>query len=257
MERIPEPKHPFIEHLYIQRWQNRDGLYDLLYESLANHVALLDSSRCTRPGLIVDAACGDGISSHAFAKVFRYHTVIGTDICAKGIALARENYGERSERLRFEQRDVHDLNGYEADIVTCISALHEFDHVDQALSEIYRILKPGGLFWFTDLNRDDLQGLSPRAFALDDGGVSPVGRRFYAIRKKLSDEEFIDLLQDEERLNGIFGEWTLIHNQWECMRFASVAAAYTPTEIEEKIKAAGFQELHWMDPTGYEGYAIK
>jgi len=254
MERIPEPKHPFIEDLYVRRWQNRDDLCDI-YESLAGRVALLDRSRCTRPGLIVDAACGEGTSSHAFAKVFQYHTVIGTDISAKGIALARENYGE-SERLRFEQRDVHDLNGYEADIVTCISALHEFDPIDQALSEIYRILKPSGLFWFTDLNREDLQGWSPQAFTLD-GDVSPAGRRFYAIRKKLSDEGFIDLLQDEERLNDIFGEGTLSYNQWECMRFASVAAAYTPSEIEEKIKAVGFQELHWMDTTVYEGYAIK
>lgn len=92
------------------------------------------------PGRVVDLACGSAPMHRYFSGATSY---VGIDVCASELSVARER-----GRGPLVEADVCDLplpDG-SAEVITCSMAIMLLDPIERALSEIARVLKPGGQF---------------------------------------------------------------------------------------------------------------
>jgi demethylmenaquinone methyltransferase/2-methoxy-6-polyprenyl-1,4-benzoquinol methylase len=133
-----------------------DGIaprYDLLNHLLswgidrrwrAKAVRLLDGEHT---GQVLDVACGTGDFAIAAARRGVRH-VTGVDISGNMLAVAREKARARrlEGRLTFREGDAERLDFPEEsfDAVTVAFGARNFEHLEQGLAEIHRVLRPGG-----------------------------------------------------------------------------------------------------------------
>lgn len=95
--------------------------------------------------MALDVATGTGHTAFALAPHLR--SVVGTDLTAAMLAEAT-GLGARAEvtNVRFAVADAHALpfpDGAFA-LVTCRRAAHHFSDISRALTEMHRVLRPGG-----------------------------------------------------------------------------------------------------------------
>ena len=106
--------------------------------------------------VVLDLGCGGGFMSEALAR--EGADVIGVDPSGPAVEAAREH--ARESNLRIDYRvgtgERIPLPDESVDCVVCVDVLEHVDSVDDVLSEITRVLKPGGLFLFDTINRTGL-----------------------------------------------------------------------------------------------------
>ena len=140
------------------------------YDSL-NHVMSLGIDRLWRRAAvreivdgrdqrILDIACGTGDSTIAIArKASDGSRVVGTDISDGMMALVRRKAIDRGVdwKIELEQGDGEALRFKEAsfDAVTCQFGIRNFEHKERGLSEMFRVLKPGGKAVILELSVPD------------------------------------------------------------------------------------------------------
>jgi len=91
---------------------------------------------------ILDVCCGVGLYLSVLKDFVKPENLHGIDISPEMLKLS----GRYCQNV--QKASVYELPFPEAsfDLVTCSSALHHLEHLDRALSEISRVLKPDGLF---------------------------------------------------------------------------------------------------------------
>ena len=98
---------------------------------------------------LLDIATGTGDLAIAFAKKTEAAEIIGLDL-SQGMlnqAVAKVKDKAYAHRLKFIKGDSEALS-FESNYFDAISVsfgVRNFEHLEQGLSEIYRVLKPGGL----------------------------------------------------------------------------------------------------------------
>jgi SAM-dependent methyltransferase len=99
------------------------------------------------PGIALDAACGTGRHSAYLAALG--HTVIGVDASPEMLAVARRKVPD----AEFREGDIHELPlpAGSMDLVVCALALSHFPDLDGVLTELVRVLRPGGHLVLSDL----------------------------------------------------------------------------------------------------------
>ena len=141
---------PFVR-FYESRWWRR-GLVNNMYLAIPFDRELEVISRAahfTNDSIVLDVACGSGIYSRPFARNSENGAVIGLDLSMPMLDYARAKaQSEGIENLLFIHGDAHDLPFLENqfDVVNCCGALHLFCDLHKMLSEVCRVLKPGGHF---------------------------------------------------------------------------------------------------------------
>ena len=132
-----EGQHP-------QRFQHQ------MYREL---LKLLKDKRPLEPTItLLEVSCGRGGGLNAFvtaaAGVF---DATGLDVAASAIAFCRTTYGE-SDRLRFVEGSALDLPFPDAsfDVVLNVEASNDYGDRPRFFAEVARVLKPGGVFLYTD-----------------------------------------------------------------------------------------------------------
>jgi ubiquinone/menaquinone biosynthesis C-methylase UbiE len=114
-----------------------------------------------RDSTIVDLGTGPGILSIELHKLVPQAKIIGVDLSSEMLEIARRNAEEagmsnyetrlgRAEELPIESNSVN--------LVVTQSSFHEWEDSQKGLSEIFRVLKPGGSLILKDYNRDWLSG---------------------------------------------------------------------------------------------------
>jgi SAM-dependent methyltransferase len=102
---------------------------------------------------VADIGCGSGHAINVMAQAFPASRFTGIDFSDEGLAAGRAE----SERLgltnaTFLARDVAQLDVADAyDVVTAFDAIHDQAHPAQVLQNIYRALRPGGVFLMVDI----------------------------------------------------------------------------------------------------------
>jgi ubiquinone/menaquinone biosynthesis C-methylase UbiE len=106
-----------------------------------------------RGAIAADFGCGMGKTLLAMAAAFPRSTFFGYDISAEPIVAARREAGiDGLANVMFEQADVAQLSmKNELDIAFAFDAIHDQAHPDRMLSNIYRALKPGGVFLIQEI----------------------------------------------------------------------------------------------------------
>lgn len=121
--------------------QKVPALFRPLAELTLNHVPLYGGDR------VLDVACGTGILARLAAeRVGPSGKVVGLDLNAGMIEVARAHTGQRGVPIDWQQGDVNDLPFPDAsfDIAFCQQGLQFFPDKLLALREIRRVLAPAG-----------------------------------------------------------------------------------------------------------------
>ena len=129
--------------------------FDMVWkrELLSRVRRLLESDHC-----IVDLACGTGDLAFALASMVPRGRVIGTDITPAMLELAEAKRSKRKHaNVEFRRADNMALPFADASInvVTGSYALRNCSDLRGLLTEVHRVLKPGGCFASLELVRPD------------------------------------------------------------------------------------------------------
>ena len=117
-----------------QRWQRR-------VQMLSGHL---------RPGMsILEIGCGTGYFTRELTQ--RGADIVAIDVSPDLLEIAKAKYS--APNVRYEIQNAYSLTYADAmfDSVVGSSILHHLE-IEEALREIYRVLKPGGTIYFTEPN---------------------------------------------------------------------------------------------------------
>ena len=110
---------------------------------------LIDIVKSTQPKNILDIATGTGDLAIALANSSA-EKIVGLDISAGMLSVGQKKIDakELGDKIEMVQADSEDLpyNDNFFDAVTVAFGVRNFENLDQGLSEINRVLKPGGIF---------------------------------------------------------------------------------------------------------------
>ncbi len=98
----------------------------------------------TKKSEVIDLASGTGDLAFAMKQVAG--KVIGTDFCEDMLVVARRKAKERNIDIEFKQADAMDLpfGDNQFDAATISFGIRNVDNVSKCLSEMARVVKPGG-----------------------------------------------------------------------------------------------------------------
>lgn len=128
--------------------------YDLLNHTLSLNIDRVWRRRMVRlvqgfgPHTILDVATGTGDLAVAMARKMRQATVVGVDLSAEMLAVAREKVARQgvADRVTLQEGDAEQLAFAEGsfDAVTVAFGVRNFGDLQAGVREMYRVLKPGG-----------------------------------------------------------------------------------------------------------------
>lgn len=187
---------------------------------------ILEQLKNRRPeGVLVDVGCGPGYLAYNIAKSLPDLHIIGVDIAEDMIQRATDKLSSPSfnEQVEFRQGDAQKLpfQDNSVDFVVTTLSLHHWRNAQEALDEIYRVLRVGGQLLLFDFRRDE--------------------RRLCYWLLRLA--QIFTVPAPLRRIN----EPTV-----------SVFSSYTPVELEALLSAASFQEwrikpgIGWLFVWGYK-----
>ena len=125
---------------------------------------------------VLDIASGEGYGSALLSQVAT--SVVGVDVSAEASEHAAANYV--SERLRFLQGNAHaiPLADNSVEIVVSFETIEHFDDHDRFLSEVKRVLRPGGTLIASTPDRDNY---SPAELSANPFHVLEMTRAEFAV----------------------------------------------------------------------------
>lgn len=124
-----------LEEIYWWHIAKRRMVFALLHPHIKEHKGKLR---------LVDAGCGTGMM---LKELSSYGEVLGLDGSTNALSYCRKR--GFSSILLTDLSDKLPLRSEVADVVTMLDVLEHLDRDEVVLKEIYRILKPGGIFVLT------------------------------------------------------------------------------------------------------------
>jgi 2-polyprenyl-3-methyl-5-hydroxy-6-metoxy-1,4-benzoquinol methylase len=102
---------------------------------------------------VADIGCGSGHAINVMAQAFPASRFTGIDFSEEGLATgAAEARSLGLTNATFHQADVAELDAAEAyDVITVFDAIHDQAQPATVLENIYRALRPGGVFLMVDI----------------------------------------------------------------------------------------------------------
>jgi len=102
---------------------------------------------------LLDIGCGGGVLAEEFARL--KCQVTGIDISAESLNVARAHARAEGLSINYQIGSAtklqYDENSF--DVATCCDVLEHIIQWEQVISEVRRVLKKGGLFFFDTINR--------------------------------------------------------------------------------------------------------
>ena len=101
---------------------------------------------------VLEVGCGRGVGTEILLSLGAAH-VTGFDLDPKMIALAQKRVAKCGNRVSVFVGDAEKMEAPDAsfDAVVDFGIIHHIPDWQQALKEIARVLRPGGVFYFEDL----------------------------------------------------------------------------------------------------------
>ena len=176
-----------------------------LYHRVASAVDL-------KGGRVLEVGSGRGGGASYVKRYLAPAEMHGLDLSAGAVEFCRKNHGH-VEGLRFHQGDAENLpfDSESVDAVVNVESSHCYRSMPDFLSEVYRVLKPGGHFLFTDFRGElyrDFSGDDPVATLrsqLDAAGFTKVEEEDVAghVREALD----VDALRKKELMARSVPAW--------------------------------------------------
>jgi len=123
-------------------WQQWNGCYDMFSHERNRFQFYIDLVIKVRPNVVLDMGCGPGYFAYLLKQNNPEITIHGFDISKS--ALDRAKYVDKKFELDIDKQDVPQQDDY-YDVIVCTEFLEHIYDVKHALSEMYRLLKKGGI----------------------------------------------------------------------------------------------------------------
>lgn len=136
--------HDDNEHIELSSSDEPNRYSVQLYHRLAKMVDMKSKD-------IIEIGCGRGGGLDYVVRTFNPATALGIDLDKIAADFGNKHY--KIDGLRFEQGDAQDLASVKnesMDVVLNVESSHRYPQMDKFLSEVKRVLKPGGYFLYTD-----------------------------------------------------------------------------------------------------------
>jgi len=137
---------------FIARWYNKNSKARLGELSMVADTIAVKSA----PGAkILEIAPGPGYLSIELAK--RGFDVTGVELSSDFVDIEKKNAAEAGVIVDFRQGNASalPLPDMSFDFLVCMAAFKNFSEPQQAMSEMFRVLAPGGTALIIDMNRDN------------------------------------------------------------------------------------------------------
>lgn len=148
LEGIPFPSTRVYAYMANTSPFMKDG-----YREVARRVA-----KKLAQGRILDVGTGPGYLPLEIARLIEGAEVVGIDISADMVRIARKNARKEGleGRVRFEVEDANSMsyNNSSFDLVVSTASFHHWSKPVRVLNEIHRVLKQGCEAWIFDLRKD-------------------------------------------------------------------------------------------------------
>lgn len=125
--------------------------FEKIYQRVIEEIAGKEKNYFEKPINFLDVACGTGRIIHILSQKFPESKFVGLDFSEAMLHEATKKQ-PKTNNVQYKVGNVTklpaDANAY--DLVICTEAFHHFMFPDETLKEIYRVLKPGGMFLLID-----------------------------------------------------------------------------------------------------------
>ena len=146
------PADDSSETLELEATDEDDRFCIQLYHRVASAVSLKDLD-------VLEVGSGRGGGSSFVKRYLNPATMTGVDFSVKAVKFCRERH--QIEGLSFQQGDAENLSFNDAtfDAVVNVESSHCYGSMPSFLSQVYRVLRPGGCFLFTDFRTSEEIGI--------------------------------------------------------------------------------------------------
>nr|WP_154960625.1 class I SAM-dependent methyltransferase [Paenibacillus xylanexedens] len=103
---------------------------------------------------VIDIGCGRGGNIAALSKYFKTLSIVGLDICPANIAYCSAKSREGAFYLVGDAENIP-FADESFDVVLNIESAHAYPNRSRFYEEVYRIMRVGGLFLYTELMQED------------------------------------------------------------------------------------------------------
>ena len=137
------------------RWWDPNSEFRPLHEINPLRLAWIDRLASLRGKRVVDVGCGGGILAEAMTGLGAQ--VTGVDLAEKSLRVAELHGLESGVRVTYERIAAEDLAEREPgafDVVTCMEMLEHVPDPASTVRACARLLRPGGLAFFSTINRN-------------------------------------------------------------------------------------------------------
>ncbi len=124
---------------------------------------------------VLDLGCAGGFMAEALDD--KGAEVTGIDPAAEAIGAAKAHAAQTGRAIRYDVGVGENLpyENSSFDAVVCVDVLEHVQDLDKVLSEVMRVLKPGGAFLYDTINRNPIARLATITVAEDILGLLPKG----------------------------------------------------------------------------------
>ena len=137
------------------RWWDPDGEFRPLHEINPLRLDWIRQYADLNGRRVVDIGCGGGILAESMAAAGA--DVTGIDMAEGPLAVARLHQVESGAGVDYRQSTAEELataNAGQYDIVTCLEMLEHVPSPAQIIGSVHTLLRPGGLAFFSTINRN-------------------------------------------------------------------------------------------------------
>ncbi len=174
-ENIPQPELLFLNYGFCQPGLDDSWIApaDARYRHHLHLVRHVLAGVELRSKAVLEVGCGRGGNCHYLSRYSETARIVGVDLCAPNLALARKD--PRLERAELVAGDAQQLPFASSsfDLVLNLESSHCYRQFDQFVVEVARVLRKPGLFCFADLWNVDVMQLdwSAREHALKNSSL--------------------------------------------------------------------------------------
>ena len=104
-----------------------------------------------RPASLIDIGCGPGGFLCAVQKRFPDIQLYALDLSEEMVRETQERLGPSAVAIVGDSEHMP-LESEQYEVVTCNMSIHHYPHAQDAVNEMYRILKPGGTLLLNDMD---------------------------------------------------------------------------------------------------------
>ncbi len=135
------------------KWFLSTGVwYRFVLDAAINDLHRLAGDRFPEQAKILDAGCGQGASFTLLAKYFKPESIAAIDIDPGLVEIAKINGNACRCEVNVQHGSIKQLDFPDNtfDVVFCHQLIHHITFRAEALQEIYRVLRPGGLLLLSE-----------------------------------------------------------------------------------------------------------